>query len=74
MKIHIGEFLNLMIEGSVKCGDEVSLGSMNGLVNNGLAEFNIVSSICTPTEKGREVYSKLIDTTIEVKETYEFKF
>ena len=73
MKIHIGELMNLVRNSLVHDGDELSFSAMADLRVAGLAgvdseDNNII------TDKGHLVYAKLLESTIEVKETYEFKF
>ena len=74
MKIHIGELIDLVQTGSVKVAKELHFDSMKELVKNGLAEFILHKEYYVPTKKGRDVYEKIIESTIEVKETYEFQF
>ena len=73
MKIHIGEFLNLIDNGLVPDGEELSFSAMVDLRVDGLSGVDSEDNNI-PTDKGRAVYEKLIKSTIEVKETYEFKF
>lgn len=73
MKIHIGEFLNLINNSPVFAGDTLSHQTMQDLTDAGLAKRNKKGEHI-PTERGKWVYNQLTCKTIEVREKHEFSF
>lgn len=72
MKIHIGEFLNLINNSPVFAGDTLSHDTMKELVENGLAKHSENGYI--PTERGKWIYNQFTCKSIEVQEKHEFTF
>jgi len=72
MKIHIGEFLNLINNSPVFDGDTLSHKTMKDLAENGLAKNTDKGYM--PTERGKWVYNQLTCKTIEVEERHQFNF
>jgi hypothetical protein len=73
MKIHIGEFLNLINNSPVFAGDTISHQTMQDLIDVGFATRNEHGEHI-PTKRGKWVYNQLTCKTIEVKEKHEFSF
>jgi len=73
MKIHLGEFLNLINNSPVFDGDTLSHQTMKDLRDAGLAKKNEKGDN-VPTERGKWVYNQLSCKTIEVQEKHDFSF
>lgn len=73
MKIHLGEFTNLINNAPVFAGDTISHGTMTELVDIGFATRNNEEKY-VPTEEGRTAYRQLLDKRIEITTKYSFKF
>lgn len=73
MKIHLGEFLNLINNNPVFDGDTLSHKTMKDLIDAGLAKKNEKGENI-PTERGKWVYSQLTCQVIEVQEIHKFQF
>ena len=70
MKIHLGEFINLINKGLVWDGDTLSHQTMKNLVEYGLAKST--EKGYAPTERGKWIYNQLTCKTIEVEEFHKF--
>ncbi len=72
MKIHIGEFINLIKNKPVFAENTISHSTMNDLVKYELAESTEEGYI--PTERGKWVFNQFTCKTIEVTEKHSFDF